>query len=74
MSWTGKPCPFTIQILIKITIAKIMALHSTLVCDVFFPVVCFIHVFEQTSVEQLYGDKGLLIDLCVLWILIAHPP
>ena len=31
MSWTGKPCRFTIQILIKKF--KMMALHSTLVCD-----------------------------------------
>ena len=28
-----KPCPFTIQILIKITIFEIMALHGSLVCD-----------------------------------------
>ena len=27
----------------------------------FFPVVCFIHVFDQTLAEQLYRDKGLLI-------------
>ena len=26
----------------------------------FFPVVCFIHVFDQTLAEQLYRDKGLL--------------
>ena len=27
----------------------------------FFPVtMCFIHVFDQTSAEQLYRDKGLL--------------
>ena len=25
----------------------------------FFPVVCFICVFDQTSAEQLYRDKGL---------------
>ena len=25
----------------------------------FFPVVCFIHVFDQTLAEQLYRDKGL---------------
>ena len=47
-----------------------MALHGTLVCDseigaltklgLFFPVVCFIHVFDQTLAEQLYRDKGLL--------------
>ena len=30
----------------------------------FFPVVCFIYVSEQTLAEQLYGDKGLLTDLC----------
>ena len=26
----------------------------------FFPVVCFIRVFDQTLAEQLYRDKGLL--------------
>ena len=26
----------------------------------FFPVVCFIHVFDQTLAEQLYCDKVLL--------------
>ena len=26
----------------------------------FFPVVCFIHVFDQTLTEQLYRDRGLL--------------
>ena len=26
----------------------------------FFPVVCFIPVFDQSLVEQLYRDKGLL--------------
>ena len=26
----------------------------------FFPVVCFIHVFDQTLAEQLYRDKDLL--------------
>ena len=26
----------------------------------FFPVVCFIYVFDQNVVEQLYRDKGLL--------------
>ena len=25
----------------------------------FFPMVCFIHVFDQTLAEQLYRDKGL---------------
>ena len=61
MSWTGKPCPFTIQILIQITIFKMMAIHDTLVSDsenwctycelgLFFPVVLF----------MLYHDKGLL--------------
>ena len=29
----------------------------------FFPVVCFIHVFDQTLAEQLYRDKGLLLIL-----------
>ena len=29
----------------------------------FFPVVCFIHVFDQTLAEQLYRDKGLLIGM-----------
>ena len=33
MSWTGKPCPFTKQILIKFKIFKMMALHGILVCD-----------------------------------------
>ena len=28
----------------------------------FFPVVSFIHVFNQTSMEQLYCDKGLLAE------------
>ena len=32
----------------------------------FFPVVCFIHVFDQTLAEQLYRDKGLLTGLTVL--------
>ena len=27
--------------------------------SLFFPVVCFIYVFEQTLAEQLYHDKGL---------------
>ena len=31
----------------------------------FFPVVCFIYVFDQTLVEQLYRDKGLLLDRLV---------
>ena len=26
----------------------------------FFPVVCFIHVFDQTLAEKLYRDKGYL--------------
>ena len=25
----------------------------------FFPVVCFLHVFDQSLVEQLYRDKDL---------------
>ena len=25
----------------------------------FFPVVCFIHVFDQPLAEQLYHDKGV---------------
>ena len=29
----------------------------------FFAVVCFIHVFDQTLAEQLYRDKGLLSNL-----------
>ena len=33
---------------------------------VFFPVVCFIHVFDQTLAQQLYRDKGLL--LTTYWI------
>ena len=28
----------------------------------FFPVVCFIRVFDQTLEEQLYRDKGLLFE------------
>ena len=42
-----------------------MALRGTLVCDsenwctYYFPVVCFIHVCDQTLAEQLYRDKGL---------------
>ena len=36
MSWSGKPCPFTIQILIKISIFKVMAIYGTLVCDTWF--------------------------------------
>ena len=44
----------------------LMAVHGTLVCDsvgaitnlsLFIPVVCFIHVFDQTLAEQLYRDK-----------------
>ena len=33
MSLMGKACLFASQILIKITIFKMMALHGTLVCD-----------------------------------------
>ena len=29
----------------------------------FFPVVCFIQVFDQTLAEQLYCDKGLQLQL-----------
>ena len=61
---------FTVENVIKITIFKMMPLHfGTLVCDseigalielgLFFPVVCFIHVFDQTLAEQLYRVKGL---------------
>ena len=69
MSWTGKPCPFTIQILIKITIFKRMALHGTLVCDsenwctyqtwfvlssgVFYSCVCWAAVPWQRSITFL---------------------
>ena len=28
----------------------------------FFPVVCFIYVFDRTLAEQLYPDKGLLLE------------
>ena len=35
---------------------KISALTNL---GLFFPVVCFIHVFGQTLAEQLYRDKGL---------------
>ena len=41
----------------------------------FFPVLCFIHVFDQTSAEQLYRDKGLLRAQRIigfLSILISH--
>ena len=60
--------PFTIQILMNITIFKMMALHGTLVWTLkigaltkrglFFPVVSYIYVFDQTLAEQLYHDKG----------------
>ena len=30
----------------------------------FFPVVCSIHVFDQTLAEQLDRDKGLLYSTC----------
>ena len=33
----------------------------------FFPVVCFIHVFDQTLAEQLYHDKDYLLVFCV-WV------
>ena len=63
----GKPCQFTVQNFIKIALIfknngisrstlKIGAL--TKLC-LFFPVVCFICVFVQTLLEQLYSDKGL---------------
>ena len=67
MSWTGKPCLFTIQILIKLQFSK--WLHFTVLWSVtlnisaptklglVFLVVGFIHVFDQTLAEQLY--KGL---------------
>ena len=32
----------------------------------FFPVVCFIHVFDQTLAEQLYRDKDLFKRLVTL--------
>ena len=61
-----EPCPFTIQNLIKITIFKMMVLWSVTLkigaltkLGLFFLVVCFIHVFDQTLAEQLYRDKGL---------------
>ena len=58
MSWTGKPNKNY----------KMMAFHGTLVCDsanwyrltklgLFFPIMCLIHVFDQTLAEQLYRDK-----------------
>ena len=51
-----------------------MVLHGTLVSDpenwctyqsngLFFPVVHFIHVFDQTLAEQLYRDKGIFSGL-----------
>ena len=37
-----------------------MAPHGALTkLGLFFPVVCFIHVFDQTLAEQLYRDKGV---------------
>ena len=64
MSWVGMSCLFTIQILIKITILKMMALHSALVCDsenwcTFFPVVCCIYVFDQTLAATVTKVCGL---------------
>ena len=68
MSWTGIPCRFTIQNLLKITIFKIMALHGTLVwlwklvhllnlvCS-FQWCVLFTDVSDQTLAEQLNRDK-----------------
>ena len=72
MNWMGTACPFTIQNLIKICISKMMALCNTL--DIwwwlwqlvhlnlvlFFSLACFIFAFDQTLVEHLYCDKGLL--------------
>ena len=58
MSWTGMPRPFTIQIQSKwwhftvhwsVTL-KIGALAKL---GLFFPMVCFIYVFDQTSAEQV---------------------
>ena len=52
-----------------------MALHGPLVCDsvceigaltklgLFFPMVCFICVFDETLAEQLYRE-GLLCPVC----------
>ena len=68
----GKPRPFTIRILIKITIFKMMAVFTVLLSvtlkigaltklGLFFSLVCFIHVFDQTLAEHLYHDKGLLM-------------
>ena len=73
------PCLFTIQNLIKITIFKMMVLVTVLwsvtlttgsltKLGLFFPVLCFIHVFDQTLAEQLYPDKGLLV---LVWELVA---
>ena len=41
-------------------------------CPFTIPVVCFIHVFDQTLAEQLYSDKRLLFEphfaaFSVLW-------
>ena len=51
----------------KITIFKMMVLWSVTLkigaltkLGLFFPVVCFIHVFDQSLAEQLYSDKRLL--------------
>ena len=43
------------MILWSVTSLKIGALTKL---GLFFPVVCFIRVFDQTSAEQLYRDKG----------------
>ena len=65
---TDKPCPFTIQNFIKITIfPKMMALHDNLVCDsenwcaykTWFVLSCGV-LFYSCVWEQLYRDKGLL--------------
>ena len=61
MSWMGKPCQLTIQNLIKISL-KIGALTKL---GLFFPVLCFIYVFDQTLAEQLYRDKGLWSLICL---------
>ena len=64
MSWTGKPCLFTIQNLIKrwhftVLWSVTLKIGALTKLGLFFLVVCFIHVFDQIVAEQLYRDKGL---------------
>ena len=70
MSWTGKPYRSPYKTLWKLQFLKWW--HFTVLWSVtlkigaltklglFFPVVCFIHVFDQPLAEQLYRDQDLL--------------